>query len=258
MRIRLSFQVPPQSVLPVNYQYAVSAWIYKCLFHGDPAFSQWLHEQGYSYQGKRFKLFTFSQLKCSFTMEGDRMALNAPNAELLISFLIDEQVAHFVTGCFRNQECMIGDRVSHVSFTIAAIEVLPAPAFSDTMRYRLLSPLCITRSRIHEGGEGYEFLSPDHVYYKNFLVQNLIHKHHSVYAVAGSSEDFLPEQCTLKVLSSPRSRLIRIKDHTEAATNIRGWMFDFELKAPVELQRVGYYAGFGEKNAMGMGLGEVK
>ncbi|MBA2407752.1 MAG: CRISPR-associated endoribonuclease Cas6, partial [Chitinophagales bacterium] len=253
MRLSIQLELLQGDQLPLNYNYPISAWIYKCLHHGNNDFAAWLHEHGYAYEGKRFKLFTFSQLKCSFVIKGDRMKINAPQAYLTLSFLIDEPVEHFVAGCFRNQQCVIGDKVSRVAFAIKSIELLPHPVFTEKMRYRLLSPLCITRSRIHEGGEGYEFLSPDHAEYKKHLIRNLINKHQSVYAITGDEQHFDIESMNLNILSTLKSRLIRIKDHTPEATSLRGWLFDFELTAPVELQRVGYYAGFGEKNAMGLG-----
>lgn len=37
-----------RNVLPVNYQYELSAWIYKVINHSDPAFADWLHNKGYS------------------------------------------------------------------------------------------------------------------------------------------------------------------------------------------------------------------
>ena len=49
--------------LPINYQYELSAWIYKVLNDGDPIFSEWLHFKGYKSKNKPFKLFTFSKTK---------------------------------------------------------------------------------------------------------------------------------------------------------------------------------------------------
>ncbi len=51
-------------MLPLNYQYPLSAWIYKVLARGDRGFAEFLHEQGYKMENqKTFKLFTFSNLR---------------------------------------------------------------------------------------------------------------------------------------------------------------------------------------------------
>lgn len=48
------------AVIPINYQYPLSAAIYKILQKGDSEYAQFLHEEGY---GKGYKFFTFSDLK---------------------------------------------------------------------------------------------------------------------------------------------------------------------------------------------------
>ncbi len=62
MRIKIEFKLSgKRQVLPMNYQYPVSAWIYKVLARGDNQFSEFLHEQGFCMENqKTFKLFTFS------------------------------------------------------------------------------------------------------------------------------------------------------------------------------------------------------
>jgi CRISPR-associated endoribonuclease Cas6 len=37
----------------------------------------------------------------------------------------------------------------------------------------------------------------------------------------------------------------------------KGFEFDFSLTAPVELMRIGYYGGVGEKNSLGFGCCEL-
>jgi CRISPR-associated endoribonuclease Cas6 len=38
---------------------------------------------------------------------------------------------------------------------------------------------------------------------------------------------------------------------------VRGYLCEFELQAPAELLRLGFQAGFGEKNSLGFGCAEV-
>jgi len=49
------------TLLPINYQYELSAWIYKVLNDGDPVFSEWLYFKGYKSKDKPLILFTFSK-----------------------------------------------------------------------------------------------------------------------------------------------------------------------------------------------------
>jgi CRISPR/Cas system endoribonuclease Cas6 (RAMP superfamily) len=36
------------NILPINYQYEFSAWIYHTIHNVDPVFSEWLHREGFS------------------------------------------------------------------------------------------------------------------------------------------------------------------------------------------------------------------
>ncbi len=65
-----------QNVLPINYQYELSAAIYKIIHQGNPKFAKWLHDGGYSNGQKLFKLFSFSHLLIApggLSVEKDRL-----------------------------------------------------------------------------------------------------------------------------------------------------------------------------------------
>jgi hypothetical protein len=50
-------------MLPMDYQYYISAWIYKVLYQADEDFALFLHEKGYGKNDpKLYKLFCFSPL----------------------------------------------------------------------------------------------------------------------------------------------------------------------------------------------------
>src|SRR5699024_4373151 len=153
MRIRLVLSIlGKDNVLPINYQYEFSAWIYKILYQGDKAFASWLHEQGYEYGSKRFKLFTFSQLKTdTFKVYKDRFKILTGEAELLLTFHIDEAVQHFISGLFQNRIFTIGDKKSRVKFEVQTVETLPAPVFKDEMTFRALSPICVSKPVDRDG-----------------------------------------------------------------------------------------------------------
>lgn len=55
-------------VLPINYQYPLSAAIYKIPDQADAEYAAFLRKSGY---GKGFKLFTFSDIGCPFRIAGE-------------------------------------------------------------------------------------------------------------------------------------------------------------------------------------------
>ena len=60
MRFKITFtRTGKQRMLPMDYQYYLSAWIYKVIGKADRAFAEFLHAEGYSDGHRRFKLFNY-------------------------------------------------------------------------------------------------------------------------------------------------------------------------------------------------------
>jgi CRISPR-associated endoribonuclease Cas6 len=264
MRIKITFNVSgTRQVLPLNYQYPLSAWIYKVLEKGDSEFSAFLHEAGYQLENqKTFKLFTFSNLL--FPPRGfrilkgtDRMEITSREVSLIIAFMLPDAMQNFVSGLFRDQQAEIGDKVSSVKMQVANIEMLPEPEFTDNMRIKTLSPVVIASNDADDKYE--QYLDPHHADYVYLFFKNLTDKHHvwQQHAVQEPT-DFDPAMLKFRCLTEhPKSRLQTIKANTEAQVRVRGFLYDFEITAPASLIKTGYDSGFGAMNATGFGCGEV-
>lgn len=262
MRFRLTFRMNGDrncDSIPISYQYPISAWIYKMINEGDPVFSGWLHDQGYIMGNKSYKLFTFSRLqipKKQFVIKGDRMILKSGEIILYLSFLMESAAEPFILGLFRNQEMIIGNKTGRATFSVKLIERLADPDFRETMNFRLLSPIVINR---YDGNHG-KYLSPGDPDFAQLFFSNLICKFTATALFRKKSLN--PDEIgkavlmSFKLLSEPKSKLVQIKEGTPQATNIRGFLCDFQVTAPVELVKTGYDAGFGEKNSLGFGYAE--
>ena len=257
MRFKVSLQISKNSsnILPINYQYELSAWIYHTIHFANPEFSEWLHEKGYSTGTQRFKFFTFSNLDIphgGYKVAGDRLRILSETCSLLISFLIEDAAMPFITGIFQNQDFILGDNLSRVPFKVQMVERLPDPVFTNEMTFTTLSPVVVGKSRLTEGGKGTEYLSPEDTDYAKIFFQNLSRK----VGVSNPGLEITPEQiaeCRFQLIGKPRSKMISIKNNKQQATKVKGYLFQFRIKAPTEWIRVGYFAGFGEKNGLGMG-----
>ncbi len=262
MRLRLCLTVDRQlCILPINYMYFLSAWIYKTIYASDSAFCEWLHEQGYGYENKRFKLFTFSRLfiRPKWRRDGDRLKIYSGRAELQLSFYVEKAVEHFIIGLFQNQHFTIGDRKSKAGFTVQTVERLPEPAFGEEMTFNCLSPICI--SRTVENREYAEYLGPDAEGYTAYFFDNLLYKYLAAQLLDGSIDELrekmqAKQPMRLTVLDTPKSHLEKIKAGKSEQTFVRGYTYQFCISAPRELLAFGYDAGFGEKNSMGFGFVE--
>ena len=254
MRFKLILStVNNKNVLPLNYQYEISSCIYKIISNANNEFASWLHDSGYVDDSKKFKLFTFSNLKVpDYKITGDRMLILSHEIEMQISFLPTESIEYFVTGLFKNQHLVIADQKSKVDFIVNRIETMKEPAFSNEMIFKSLSPICISHK--NEKSKYPEYIHPKEEIYKKLFLKNLFEKYNVFYKKQLVFDD---NNFNLEILSNPKSRLITIKANTKEESKIRGYSYKFKIKAPKELLRLGYYAGFGEKNSMGFGCCEV-
>ncbi|MFN4082162.1 MAG: CRISPR-associated endoribonuclease Cas6 [Bacteroidia bacterium] len=250
MRLLLHLQILSNNKsLPINYQYPVTAWIYKTLHHSNSHFAEWLHQHGYSYVNKKFKLFTFSQLKFEKAkVESDRIISQNDNCKITLSFLLPETFNHFIYGCFANQEFSIGDKISRIDFAIKNLEILQKPKFLKTMNFKLLTPIVVSKPEQRNNKLIAQYLKPDDKEYKFFLFQNLIQKHK-----AANNVIFDIDEIEFQPNSEAKSRLVTIKAGTSSETKIKGYIYSFTFSAPEEIMHTAYYAGFGESNSLGFG-----
>lgn len=252
MRFKITFsKVGNKKLLPVNYQYYISAWIYNIIASADNVFADFLHNEGYREGSKNFKFFNYSSLdfgrvvlrkeKNLFEIKQDQISLN-------VSFYLSDAAEAFILGLFRNQEVYLGDSFSGLDLRVAQIERLPETDFVENMHYRALSPVVISFKYPESSYASY--LSPDDKEYARLFLNNLKNKYNAV-PKSVPLPDSYPFRFSLAGLT--RSKLVTIKQGTPEQSKIRGYLFEFELTAPPELHRLMLACGAGEKNALGFG-----
>jgi CRISPR-associated endoribonuclease Cas6 len=235
--------------LPLSYQYELSSFIYRAIARADGAYAQWLHENGFQMDGRKFKLFTFSNLDVpQRKVVGDRLHIESERVQWQISFLPEASTEKFIQGIFAEQVFQLGDKKSVVQFRIEQVEVLPTPIFEPEMHFRTLSPACIPYRR--EGLRHPEFISPEHPETANIVLNNLLSKYHTFYGkpYEGNS-DF-----AFHVTNQPKAKLIKIKSGMPDETSIKGHLFEFKMRASKVLMGIAHEAGVGEKGSLGFGM----
>ena len=259
MRIRLTFRaLREKSAIPLNYNHAVSALIYKTVAESSPVFAEELHERGFTAENRQFKLFTFSRIETKdafIDRRASRIVLNNPYIKLQVSSPVDEFLNNFVRGLFAKASF----RIDKSEFVLADSETLDAPRFSEEMSFRALSP--ITEAVRNETGE-VVFLLPEHDW-SAIITRNLQRKHEAFYGATLSNAEvewiwdknyFSDERNHKKA-----SRLIWFpdKNNPRKPIKVRGWLAPFRIKGNAELINLGYETGFGNRNSMGFGMAEV-
>ncbi len=251
MRFKLNLKIESQvfgNRLPINYQYELSAWIYRIIAQGDRQYAEWLHQNGFSEKHRNFKLFVFSNLYSpGIKFEKDRLIFHSDKASFYLSLLPEKSTEAFIKGIFREQQFALGDRVSKVQFAVQQIELTPPPDFSSSFVFKTLSPVVVAVGQ--ENSPHPRYVSPDENGYGQLIINNLIEKYRLFYQKEFEGDT----NFKFELLSPARSKLIRIKTGTKDATQVRGFLFTFCVEADKELLKVMYDAGMGEKNAQGFG-----
>jgi CRISPR-associated endoribonuclease Cas6 len=261
MRLKIELVTEANTIIPANYFYPLSAAVYKLLKLGSPEFAEFLHEKGYSLNGKRYKLFSFALRFGQFRFENNYIKLISPSATLFItSPLTSEFIQNFIIGTFERQTIEINNSLFSLSF----METLPEPEITNKMKFSLLSPLVLSTKREVNGRlMPYYFRYTDDIKDINeALINNLRNKYRLINNKGAENKIVRLTWDTnyIENAAGSKKRLTKkqtIKEGRADETEIVGNLLPFTLEGDKELIKTGYDCAFGEKNALGFGYADV-
>ncbi len=221
--------------------------IYKNL---DKMLSDWLHEKGFSYGKRRFKMFTFSRLfskKLEFDKEKKTFVFSSPiflKIGSLETDILESLAIHLVK---------VGVvKIGGVLCRFASIEVEMPKEFKGSVIVKAISPITVYRTLYaKDGSKKTYFFNPWESEFSELVLNNLKRK-----AKAYFGNTPLPpfEGSYIKPVevSKKDEVIVRFK-----GIWIKGWLGRYEIKLPKPYFDIGYNAGFGSKNSQGFGMVEV-
>lgn len=245
-----------RNLLPMDYQYYISAWIYKTIKLSNDEFARFLHDRGYgSDEGKLFKLFCFSRLEFGkpLLLPAEKLfQISAATLRLLISFDIPITASHFIEGIFKDQELYLGDKQHGLNLRVTTVELLPEPVFLETMRYRLLTPWVVS---IKEDGKPQPvYLAADDERFSTMAARHLAEKHNLTHTETPAVRH---EQIVVNRINGYKRSGFVISPGTPRETRVVGNLFEFTLTAPITIHQMAWNAGISEKSSMGFGWCEM-
>ena len=262
MRFKIELQLAnSKNILPINYQYPLSSWIYKIIGNADQQFANFLHGTGYQLENKKtFKLFTFSEIqipkgKWKIIPDSDRIQIWSETISFKIAFQLPEQTEHFITGIFQKQNGSIGDLISQIQFQVKQIERLKDSENNKIpIKLRTLSSVVISENV--EGRKHESYLSPNSGNYEKLLINNLLDKHKAL-QIKNKSKPVEIKKSSIKFIINKENikrKKITIKAHTKNAVDVIAYKYEFELSAPLEIENILLNSGLGSMNSMGFGM----
>lgn len=264
MRLKLILNADCK-LIPLNYNYYLSAAIYKLLQFGSPEFSSFLHDIGFRHNGKPYKLFTFALRFERVLINKNCIKLNSSKAQLLISSpLVEDFIRNLVIGTFSNQYIEISDTNYKSRFSIDQIESLPEPQFNEIEYFKMLSPMVLSTVEEKDNLKSQHFFryNEDIAEINRVFNRNLKNKYQLIYGKNYIGEDLIliwdNKYIEQKLKEGKRlTKKISIQKGNERPIEIIANEIPFTLTGSNELIKVGYKCGFGEKNSMGFGMAEI-
>lgn len=236
MRVRILLTPESGETLPFNYNHFLAGVLYRAFRAADIELAQSLHAS------QDIKLYTFSELKGGVPVS--RGLRFNDSAWFYLSSPRERLMRTAVEGLLDFGSISIGS----LSLRLEAMEVLKPPTFNgSSLRFRTLSPICVTTKKPVEGRLVQWDLYPKEPQFYTNIRRNLIRKYELLHG-------HTPENTDL-ILGTPtwtKPVRLRIKDTYHRASHMA-----FEAWGARELLELGYECGFGEKNSMGFGMVEV-
>lgn len=226
--------------LPISTSSTIQGIIYNAL-KKDKNYSTYLHNHGSSLNGRKYKFFTFSDVRGNYRIENKEIVfLGGANFSVRSAdaYLIQLLFSYFT----EHPEIRIGSSKARIE----NLRLCDEQIFSDEIKIQTLSPITIY---ITESDGHTLYYSPADKEFYNAIVTNARRKWITRF---GSESDFNLEISPVENCSF-KKRTTRFKE-----TIIIAWHGEFILKGPPIVLTFLYNTGIGVKNSQGFGMFELK
>lgn len=262
MRVKITYEaIKGYLVIPIHYNYIIQSLIYKTF---SPYWGEKLHNTGFAYGKRRYKLFTFSRIKekgekvtgkrleeltgrlKSFPPSNGALFFNG-RVSFLFSSPIPDIVTDFSTESFTKREFNLLNQ----QIFLSSLEIMTPPRLEEKLLIRMLSPVTMYSTlKTMDGRKITHYYKPTEEDFSRLLEDNAKKKYFLIGGVNKSELNLKikPIHFSVKVNQS----IVIFKN-----TPIEGWTGVYELSGSRELIMATYEAGLGSKNPEGFGMWEV-
>ncbi len=240
MRLTLEFNCDKEIILPIQYNYHIQGFIYS---HISPELGKFLHDHGFLFEKRKFKMFTFSRLEGKYKIMKDVIKFFPP-FYLTISSPVDRFISEIGNKLLSNNNLeLLNNRVY-----VSSIKVHPEPKIKDEIRIVTLSPIVVYSTLIKKDGKKKTYYySPYEEEFVDLIDNNMRKKYEALYR-----KKIRARKTKIEVIGKPKEKVVKYRD-----TIIKGWMGKFILNGNRNLFKFAYDTGLGSKNSQGFGMFEV-
>ncbi len=250
MRVRVELKTDKPLALDIAYNHIIQAFVYRNLSEKT---SKFIHDEGYKYNGKTFKMFTFSKIRYNgktgkkdfrskkiIFYDTFFFCISSPNNEF-----IDELIQHF----FKNQLIIGGRPVTVKGVDVFNYNELDKYIINDKMIVKTISPVFVHSTN----DDDFDYhLPPTDERFPELVKNNIINKYWAFYRKAPEDDRF-----EIKLINKNQMKGIKDFYKKDSKNPYRCHYAQFEITGSKELLRFAYDVGIGSRNSQGYGCIEV-
>ncbi len=242
--MKIALQSKGKIILSFGYFASVQGLIYSML---DRLSSNWLHEQGFKYEKRSFKLFVFSEIIEKGVVDKQTKEFVFPET---VSFYfatpVEWIIEQFAKNLILKEEFYLGKN----RIKLHSVEILkPVEVLKNKIKVKALSPIEAHSTLLKgDGSKKTYYYSPAEKEFSELVNLNLKKKW----------EAFYNEKCSHNVNVYPvnikKCREIYV---TEKETIIKGWKCHFFIEGDIPLIKFAFDTGLGSRNSLGFGMIDI-
>lgn len=240
MRVYINFNFEKLEI-PINYNHILQAFVFNLI--DDEEYRKFLHDKGYSYGKRKYKLFSFSRLLGNFEMDHQKKTIRFFDKVTLILSTVDERLIDFVIDRIGKFEEL---RLGRNRVVPTTLEIFELPE-TDSIRVSTKSPITVY-STVEKNGKRYTlYHSPKEEAFVKIIEENLKRKYEAAY-----NTPFDGKINIRNIAPNPKKVVVTYKE-----MKLDGWITVLEIKGDYSIVKLAYDAGLGSKNSAGFGCVEL-
>ncbi|MCS7180392.1 MAG: CRISPR-associated endoribonuclease Cas6, partial [bacterium] len=224
--------------LPLHYNYLIQSFIYN---HIDKELAEFLHNKGFGYEKRKFKMFVFSRVFSNKFKIVDEEIIFDKEIYFFISSPINEFLTQFAQNLFKTCEFTFGEN----DLILKGIHILGIPEIRNKEKIKMISPLTIYSTLFKKDKKKTYYYSPFEREFKILIEENLRKKYQAFYK---KTFNFNFKIRPINV-NKNNEKIINYK-----GTIIKGWLGTYEVESEPEIIKFAFDTGLGSKNSQGFGM----
>lgn len=161
--------------LPIHYNHMIQGFIYKNISNRD--FREFLHEEGFKNNNRRFKLFTFSRLIGKYEYNKEKKTITfIDNFNLVVCSIIDDFINDFVKTCLFSENLYLNNQ----KINLIGVDTSRESNLGERIKVTTLSPIVTYSTVSIEGKKKTIYHSPEDKIFQKHIKENLIKKANAI------------------------------------------------------------------------------